>query len=169
MSSASTIARGQRASCRAGRDDIPVERRSDELRVLGAGQEVDVACASPLRASSVNGAHPIEGADSCLWTRRLNQPRRPCRRRARVCVDGQSHRLRRSGWRRGPRAVDAGPRWLAPDATESDSHARELVPHWCLSVPQERENPHYNAGFQAMGDTGLEPVTSALSRRRSPS
>lgn len=53
---------------------------------------------------------------------------------------------------------------IHPDLGESNAQTRL---EWIDAL--ERRNPRRYAGFRAMGDAGLEPATSALSRRRSPS
>ena len=45
----------------------------------------------------------------------------------------------------------------------------ELLPPTTRKAPPQRSFSYPSARCRVMGDTGLEPVTSALSRRRSPS
>jgi len=65
--------------------------------------------------------------------------------------------------------VDLGQADVDRSGPQSQGVLQPTKPKLVLAIgTRERENPPLPAGFQ-VGDTGLEPVTSALSRRRSPS
>jgi hypothetical protein len=57
---------------------------------------------------------------------------------------------------------------LATPLAGADRFGSGLVPPQYYEHPSEGQNPLYS-GFARVGRTGLEPVTSGLSSRRSPS
>jgi hypothetical protein len=142
----------------------PFRRRPD--RCIGLGRRTVSTGASCRQAIALCRSRCISRIVFCRWDRNLRCTALLRRLRPQPWADHIGFRQLESAMRRGLR------RRVKPELHSPNNDARARRPRtepcWNYCGPKYTNGPA-NTGLKAMGDTGLEPVTSALSRRRSPS